>query len=419
MANLASAMTPMEGEQPKILQGPEAPTPDPRYPEVSGFSTILYHHLGVETPFDPQHRYVTSYLVPVPILAIWRVVVALYMLFTAIATAVQEGIGSITYFTNLSYWGDVTYFVMAAVHTCSFWFAIVKWSKAKRQGSHLRIEMLEKAYPLNGASRADVARGKVAVAAMGTELHHDIEAELAYARGDEFEVGSTYPRSWLSKSFPRPLQFFHSLLVTTVYTYPLVVTVIFWTVLKGTHPLGDPFTAYVNVSKHTLNLVLTQIDLTLLSRTPMMPWWHLVPMISFLGLYIGIVDITYKRYGVLVYGFFNVEQFGVPLVVLFCILLAVFAVVSFLISQLLVLIRETVAARVQQSGGWGSAKAVGVDDDACIPTTRGPGPLGGGGVRTRPGHDSLPLRGRFPSNALRGNRSSVVMVVDDDTLPAL
>ena len=82
------------------------------------------------------------------------------------------------------------------------------------------------------------------------------------------------------------------------------------------------------------------------------------------------------------------------------------------------LLREYVAAKVQSSGQWGSAKAVGVPDDACIPTLRGPGPLGGGGRRTKPGHDVIHLRGRFPSNALNTRRSSGI-VVDDIHIQAL
>ncbi|GAK67093.1 uncharacterized protein PAN0_016d5319 [Moesziomyces antarcticus] len=421
MANLASHMTPRMDDRPAFVARPGEPEDVQEFPDVSGISTKIYHHLGVDTPFDPQHRLVTSYILPIPALSIFRIVVTIYMLFTAFVTAVQEGIGTITYFTSLSYWGDCAYFFVSAIHTCTFWYSLSRWNKARLasrgQGAG-RIEMLEKAYPRNGVGRIDVARSKAAIDAFGTQLHHSIESELAYSRRTEFEIGSRYPRSWLSKSFSRPLQVCHTLLVSTVSSYPLVVMVIFWTVLKGPAPLGDSYSAFANIGKHTLNWALTMLDLVVLSRTPLRPWWHLVPILAFLGLYLGIVDITFKRYGVWVYGFFNVQQFGVPLVVFFCLLLAVFAVVSLLITQLLMLLREVVAAKVQKSGGWGSAKAVGVPDDACIPTRRGPGPLGGGGKRTKPGHDIIHLRGRFPSNALVGDRSSGI-VVDDVQIHAL
>ncbi|SPO30109.1 uncharacterized protein UTRI_05948 [Ustilago trichophora] len=424
MANLASHMTPPMNNAPAFVTHPHQTTSPPEaeiLPEISGLSTKIYHYLGVDTPFDPQHRLVTSYILPPWALATFRLLIAIYMLVTAFATAVQEGIGTITYFTSLSFWGDATYFLISAIHTFTFAFSLRRWSQAKResleQGAS-RIEMLDKAYPLNGVGRIDIARHKAGIDSFGTRLHDDIEAELAYGKGSEFEIGSRYPRSWLSRSFSRPLQVCHTLLVSTVSSFPLVVMVIFWTILKGPAPLGDPYSAFANIGKHTLNYFLTMLDLVILSRTPLRPWWHLVPLISFLGLYLGIVDITYKRYKIWVYGFFNVQQFGVPLVVLFCIMLAVFAVVSFLITQLLMLIREYVAAKVQKSGGWGSAKAVGVADDACIPTLRGPGPLGGGGKRSKPGHDVIHLRGRFPQNALTGNRSSGI-VVDDVQIHAL
>lgn len=414
MANLASAMTPsMETTQ--RVYDKETNLPDSRnsHSRVSRFSTVLYHHLGVETPFDPQHRYVTSYILPVPLFALFRTAVAIYMLVTVLSTAVQEGVGSISYFTNLSYWGCTTYFVMSTVHTCSFAYAQWRWSRARKSSANGRIEMLEKAYPLDGVGRIDVARDNADIEAVcgdstsGTTRHDRIETLLTYSKRTELEIGSTYPRSLLSRSFPRPLQFAHSLLISTVASYPLVVTVIFWTLLAGPDPLGTPYTAFVNISKHTINVALTQLDLTILSRTPMMPWWHLVPVISFLGMYIGIVAITYHRYHVLVYGFFNTQQFGVPLVVVFCILLVVFTIASFLISQLFFFTREFIAAKIQGSGGWGSAKAMSVDDDACIPTRRGPGPLGGGGRRRR---ESSLLRGRFPANAVSNRRASRMTV---------
>lgn len=52
------------------------------------------------------------------------------------------------------------------------------------------------------------------------------------------------------------------------------------------------------------------------------------------------------------------------------------------------------------------------------PQTRGPGPLGRGGKRTKPGHDVIHLRGRFPVNALTDDRSSGI-VIDDIQIHAL
>ncbi|GAC97711.1 hypothetical protein PHSY_005298 [Pseudozyma hubeiensis SY62] len=420
MANLASHMTPRMDDAPAFTYrtGQAEEHEEPAIEEVSGVSTKIYHYLGVDTPFDPQHRLVTSYILPVPALALFRVVVAIYMLVTAFSTAVVEGIGTITYFTSLSFWGDTTYFLMSAIHTCTFWFALSRWKKASREQGSSRIEMVEKAFPHNGVGRIEIARHKAGIDAFGTQLHEDIESELAYGKDSEFEIGSRYPRSLLSRKFSRPLQVCHTLLVSTVSSFPLVVLVIFWSLLAGPAPLGDPYSAFANIGKHTLNYVLTMIDLVILSRTPLRPWWHLVPVMAFLALYIGIVSITYNRYHVWVYGFFNVQQFGLPLVVCFTLLLACFAVASFCLTQGLMLLREYVAAKVQSSGQWGSAKAVGVPDDACIPTLRGPGPLGGGGRRTKPGHDVIHLRGRFPSNALNTRRSSGI-IVDDIHIQAL
>nr|CDI55983.1 conserved hypothetical protein [Melanopsichium pennsylvanicum 4] len=378
MANLASHTTPLQNHAPLFVSNHhQEPFPSERLAEISGISTKIYHHLGVDTPFDPQHRYVTSYILPPWALAMFRISVTIYFLVTALGTAVSEGIGTITYFTSLSFWGDSIYFLMSAIHTVSFCYNLRRWKQARKdsmEGDAPRIEMLEKAYPLNGVGRIDIARSKAAISSFGTHTHESIENQLSYSLESELEIGSTYPRSFLSRSFSRPLQFCHTLLVSTVSSFPLVVMVIFWTVLRGPAPLSDPYSAFANIGKHTLNYFLTMLDLVVLSRTSLRPWWHLIPIVAILGLYIGIVDITYKR--------------------------------------------EAVVAKVQKSGEWGSGKPIGVPDDACIPTLRGPGPLGGGGKRRKPGYDVIHLRGRFPQNALTGNRSSGI-VVDDIQIHAL
>lgn len=56
-------------------------------------------------------------------------------------------------------------------------------------------------------------------------------------------------------------------------------------------------------------------------------------------------------------------------------------VISFMIAQLIIFLRELFWAKIQKSGGWGSAKAAFVEDDAMIITTFGPGPEGEGGHR--------------------------------------
>ena len=55
--------------------------------------------------------------------------------------------------------------------------------------------------------------------------------------------------------------------------------------------------------------------------------------------------------------------------------------IAFLAGQACLWLREVLAAKLQRSGGWGSAKPVGVPDEALLPTDVGPGPDGEGSPR--------------------------------------
>lgn len=143
----------------------------------------FYELLGVS--YDPTYRYTTSWILPPIVLAIIRLVLALYA-FTTIFfifgwdgshRSLQSARQSFSFFTSLTYWGIAFYFLFSGLHT------------------------------------------------------------LSYARTG---------RSWLH-DWGRPLQASHAIFYTTVTTYPVLVTVVFWVLLYSGSWFPLTFNAWSNV----------------------------------------------------------------------------------------------------------------------------------------------------------------------------
>ncbi|KAN0062904.1 hypothetical protein ACQY0O_004725 [Thecaphora frezii] len=336
------------------------------------FTSRLYLWLGVPAPFDPQHRYVTSYVLSPFYLFLWRAIVALFTLITCIYTAAHDGGSTFSYFTVLSYWGIMGYFVVSALHTGSFWWSLRLWQRSTAASSASTLE----------ASASSDSEEKRQSQEPGDSLPYNDDAVV---RG--------YPKSWLDR-WPRPFQAAHALLVSTVATYPLIVTIVYWNLLGDGSSFSTPYSSYSNMSKHALNLFISQLDVIILGRAPMRPWWHLLLVVLMIAGYVGVAYITYAMQGFYTYDFLNQGEHGTGSVIIYVIGIGVGTVISFMIGQFLIFLRESVAARLQRSGAWGSARIAGVPDDACIATQRGPGPEGEGGKQNQDQN----LRGRWPAN---------------------
>ncbi|PWN44194.1 hypothetical protein IE81DRAFT_321596 [Ceraceosorus guamensis] len=295
--------------------------------------------------FDPQARFVTSYILPPWLLALIRTIFALYALVTLILDFVFGGADQFAYFTVLSYSGITSWFLVSAFQGFTYTHSLARWHKTFTS-SHLPTS-------------------------------------------DKLQ----YPQSWLSKKFARPLQFAHLLLWSTVATYPLILTIVFWSALSG-GALDGLQRAWQNISVHGLNLAFAMIDVIVIGRGPMLPWSHLLFVVCLLALYVGVAYIHYSASGDYVYDFLDPGFVGGqgPLAGV-VIGVGVGCCLSFLVGQFLIWLREWLAALLQRSGGWGSAKPVGVPDDALVPTKFGPGPDGEGGQRSS---SAGPWRQRWP-----------------------
>ncbi|KAI0187138.1 hypothetical protein F4808DRAFT_94887, partial [Astrocystis sublimbata] len=214
--------------------------------------------LHLARPFDPTHRFETSWLVSPRVLFFIRALLSLYafttLLFNIGFTCAREhGLcvtaqNSFSFFTVLSYWGLAFYFAISAFHT-------FQYSRRQKRGYQ------SASAPLN--------------------------------------------------RFPRPLQWLHSALYSTITTFPFLVLIVFWAILASSDPtvLSTPYSAWSNISQHILNAVFAFTEI-ILPRTAPVPWDHLPLHLLLLALYLSLAYLTHATKGFYTYAFLNVESQG-------------------------------------------------------------------------------------------------------------
>lgn len=157
--------------------------------------------MGVrDDDFRLSHRFVTSWLLPPTFLAILRGIVALYTFTTIFFIFGWQGTHGLADANDreLSYFTSLTF-----------------WS--------------------------------IAFYSIFSAVHTYLYARRGYAPLDQW---------------PKPLQALHSLLYTTIITFPFLVTIVFWVVLFDGHWFPVNFDAWSNVS------ILVQRSSTLLLTSP-------------------------------------------------------------------------------------------------------------------------------------------------------
>ncbi|KAL8923592.1 MAG: hypothetical protein Q9208_004539 [Pyrenodesmia sp. 3 TL-2023] len=193
-------------------------------------------------PFDPTHRYTTSWVLPPLVLAIIRIILSIYAFTTTFFILAWEGVHGRhlenrlyhSYFTHLTYWGLAFYFLFSSLHT-------------------LR-------YALTGAS-------------------------------------------WLQK-WPVALQIAHAVFYTTIVTFPILVTAVFWAVIYSGVWFPDDFGAWINTSQHTLNTVFAAFEI-FFTRTSPPPLAHLPILVVILALYLALAYLTHATQGFYPYPFLD------------------------------------------------------------------------------------------------------------------
>ncbi|KAI0452846.1 hypothetical protein F5B21DRAFT_481924 [Xylaria acuta] len=230
-------------------------------------------------PFDPTHRFETSWLVTPKTLFIIRALLSLYafttLLFNIGYNCARPSLGgcdtsrdSFSYFTVLSYWGLGFYFLVSAYHT--FLYA--------RRG-----------YPALSA-------------------------------------------------WPCWLQWLHSAYYSTATVFPFLVLIVFWALLSSPTTLSTPYSAWSNVSQHILNAAFAATEIVL-PRTSPAPWDHLPFLIFLVALYLALAYLTHATKGFYTYSFLDVERQG-SLVAAYVFGIAIGICVLFAVVQGLIWLRR-------------------------------------------------------------------------------
>ncbi|KAI9843409.1 MAG: hypothetical protein M1837_006435 [Sclerophora amabilis] len=250
--------------------------------------SAIYRFLGVETPFDPSHRFVTSWLLSPWVLFAVRAVISLYTFTSTFYILAYQGLSSpsknagttFSFFTSLTYWGIAFYTFFAAIHTFSY-------------------------------------------AKTGRPL--------------------------LSK-WPRPLQALHSIFYTTIVTYPFLVTVVFWALLYDTYVFSSRYSTWSNISQHGLNSLFALSELVL-PRTSPPPLLHLLILLVLLALYVGLAYLTHATQGFYPYAFLDPSTGGQGRVTAYAFGILAAIIVIFIVVWGLIWLRRWLTERVARREG--------------------------------------------------------------------
>ncbi|KAL7283076.1 hypothetical protein PYCCODRAFT_1376810 [Trametes coccinea BRFM310] len=241
----------------------------------------IYARLGVGAPFDPDHKLVTSPFFSPLVLATVRLGLGSYALFVLLFHLIWDAVRTDDADSFFSYFTHLSYTGLVA-----YYFAA-------------GVQTL--CYVLNKEKRYPLQR------------------------------------------WPRPLQFLHLLLHSTITTYPFVVTVIFWALLSGPTTFDTTFDSWINISQHAMNSLYALIEILLTNVGPS-PWWHLPLCIIMLACYLGVAYITRATQGFYTYSFLDPHKEHAKLAA-YIVAVGVAEVIAFLLARVLTLARVRLVQR--------------------------------------------------------------------------
>lgn len=109
--------------------------------------------------------------------------------------------------------------------------------------------------------------------------------------------------------FPRSLQALHSLLYTTVVTFPFLVTIVYWTILYEGPWFKLEFNAWSNISQHAMNSIFALFEIVIPRTNPPL-WVHIFWLVLILMGYLGVAFITLAAQGWYTYSFLDYHAVG-------------------------------------------------------------------------------------------------------------
>ncbi|PPQ69543.1 hypothetical protein CVT25_000860 [Psilocybe cyanescens] len=275
----------------------------------------IYSRLGVpsEQTFDAPHKFVTSPFFKYPIsLSSLRIIISVYTLVTLLVTLIWNAVrlhdaqSYFSYFTYLAYIGLCAYYIASSTQTVAY---ALRWRR------------------------------------LGT--------------------GAGYPL----QRWPRMLQALHVVLHSSVVSFPILVTIVFWALLSDSTTFESAFTTWSNLSVHAFNTAFALIEI-FLTNSPPPPWLTLPITVLFLIGYMGVAYITHDTQGFYTYSFLDPKKQGAKLAA-YIIGIAVAQIIIFSVVRGLMVLRQRWAQRNDRvlpdvpgpQNGSGGRPTVNIEDD--------------------------------------------------------
>ncbi|KAF8540375.1 hypothetical protein BDD12DRAFT_917070 [Trichophaea hybrida] len=146
-------------------------------------------------------------------------------------------------------------------------------------------------------------------------------------------------------TWKKPLQLAHTVYYTTVINFPLLVTIVYWSILAPAEkPFLSPYLAWSNISYHALNSSFAGFEI-FLTCTERPAWIHLAVLLVILALYLGLAYVTKATEGFYTYSFLDPSK-GKGRLVGYVFGIFFGACIIFVIVWLMVWGREWVAGKV-------------------------------------------------------------------------
>jgi len=205
-------------------------------------SLISYESLGVSSPFDPKHKLVTSFAFSPLTLALIRLALAFYTLFVSVFMLVWEATVFHAAASYFSYFTTLSY-----VGICAYF-----WASAVQTLSY--VQRRQKGYSL--------------------------------------------------QHWPRLLQLLQVFLQSTFVTFPILVTIVYWSLLASSSTFRTTYNSWSNISRHAMNTLFALFEI-FLTNIPPSPWTHLPWLVLILAAYLGVAYITYATQGFYAYSFLD------------------------------------------------------------------------------------------------------------------
>jgi len=237
--------------------------------------------LGVTSPFDSNHRLVSSPWFSPRVLAFQRLLLVAYSGTTLITSLVYESVvlrqGNIwfSFFTHLTFTGLTAYLLVSTYHG----------------------------------------------------FNYKPTASSAYA----------FPL----QRWPKVLQAMHILLISTITTFPILVTIAFWALLASPATFATPYATWSAVSLHIFNTVFALLEITT-TNIPPLPWAALPTCLILLLAYLGVAYITHATQGIYTYAFLDPKiQHGK--LAAYIIGIAVGEVIIFVLVRYAIVLRDKIS----------------------------------------------------------------------------